>query len=75
MPSEYLPRDTYLYLKTNNSHGFAFVAGPVEAKKKSSTLSLTPLKEIPVAASQKSQKQIALTRTPVAPGVAIHATL
>ena len=39
-----------------------------EAKKKSSTTSLTPLKQIPVGVSQKCQRQTAFNRTPVVPG-------
>ena len=39
-----------------------------EVKKKSWTPSLTPLREIPVDASQKSQRQTAFNRTPVIPG-------
>ena len=39
-----------------------------EAKKKSSTPSLTSLREIPVDASQKSQRQTAFNKTPVVPG-------
>ena len=39
-----------------------------KAKKKSSTPSLTPLRQIPVDVSQKSQTQTAFNRTPVVPG-------
>ena len=39
-----------------------------ETKKKSSTLSLTPSRQIPADISQKSQRQTAFSRTPVVPG-------
>ena len=39
-----------------------------ETKKKSSTPSLTPLRQIPGDISQKSQRQTAFSRTPVVPG-------
>ena len=39
-----------------------------EAKKKSSTPSLTPLRQIPVDVSQNSQRQTAFNRTAVVPG-------
>ena len=39
-----------------------------EAKKKSSTSSLTPLRQIPVNVSQKSQRKTAFNKTPVVPG-------
>ena len=39
-----------------------------QAKKKSSTPSLTPLRKIPVEISQKYQRQTAFKRTPVVPG-------
>ena len=38
-----------------------------EAKKKTST-PLTPLRQIPVDVSQKSQRQTTFSRTPVVPG-------
>ena len=39
-----------------------------EAKRKSLTPSLTPLRKIPVDVSKKSQRQSAFSRTPVVPG-------
>ena len=39
-----------------------------ETKKKSSTPSLTPSRQIPADISQKSQRQTAFSRTPVVPG-------